>query len=306
MKVFRSLDSTDVNGNIAMALGNFDGLHLGHNKLLTNMMNYSKEFNLKTAIVTFFPHPEEVLFNSPMTYITPLNTKIKILKDLKLDYMFIIPFSKEVSAMEPEVFVKEILLKGIHKVSSIFIGFNFRFGNKGKGNPEILESLGKRYNFDLNVLPPYKVNGLTVSSTLIKSLLTDGEIYEVNKLLGRPFSISGRVIHGDGLGRTMGFPTANLLIRPNQYMPKNGVYICKCLVDNIIYKGVLNLGNRPTFEGMTNRFEIHLIGFTGDLYNKNLNVNILKRIRDEKKFNSKSDLTRQITEDAGIALLYEE
>lgn len=271
---------------LCAAIGNFDGVHLGHQILI----NQSKIYGLKSAVLTFYPHPSVVLKNIPnYPLLTPMAHKIKILEDLFIDYLIIIDFTSDFAKVS-----KEDFMALMHKLNirSVVCGYDFSFGYMGLGNVRDLEK-----EFDVHEVSKYVYNGIRVSSTYIRELLDSGNVIEASKLLGRNYSISGPVVAGNELGRTIGFPTANIRY-DKYYLPKNGVYYVKVIYEGIIYDGMCNVGNNPTFNFTENkRLEVNIFDFDKDIYMQNLEILFYARIRGEHKYASKEELISQLEKD---------
>ncbi len=285
---------------IVLAIGYFDGVHKGHQQVIKRACALAKEMSLPCGVMTFSPHPKEVLgITSKIDQLTPLNIKLALLENLGVDVTYVVNFSKEFAAISPEEFVNEFLLS--LQVKGVVVGFDFTFGVKGSANAEKLIELSVE-RFFVEIIEPFNYRGDKISSTLIRSHLLSGNISEIKNLLGRNYSILGQVIHGDKRGRTIGFPTANLKLLEDYLHLKNGVYIVKVQVEGKVYPGVMNLGYRPT---VTNEkkpsYEVHLLTFNGDLYDKMLKVEFIDYIREEKKFNSLDELKQQINQDVAFA-----
>ncbi|HAG11699.1 MAG TPA: riboflavin biosynthesis protein RibF [Desulfotomaculum sp.] len=285
--------------SIAVGLGNFDGVHLGHQKLLGALVNTALRLEEKSAVFTFHPHPEMVLNskNAPPLLLTQ-EVKEKLISKMGVDLLFRIPFTLEFSRMEPEVFIEKVLYEGLN-VRDVFIGYNYTFGYKGRGTAALLEEYSGRCDYRLHVLPPVIVDNQAVSSTLIRNLLKEGEVAEAARFLGYPPFFEGVVVVGDRRGAALGISTINLEYSMDFLLPANGVYVVKVDVEQDTYLGVANIGNRPTFYDYSSRpgVEVHLLDFTGDLYGKIVSVHFTRRLRDEKKFSSSDELIVQIRQD---------
>jgi len=298
----------DANGSSAIStptgvgLGNFDGLHIGHMALINTLINESKFNGLKSVVYTFKKHPENILRKKLITpLLSTVNKKIQLLSETSLDYLYFDSFTEVFSRLSPEAFVKEVLVKKL-KARLAVAGFYYRFGYKGQGDVRLLEELGKKYNFKVVVIPPIKVDDEIVSSTLIRANVLKGNMGRVFELLGRYYSITGKVQNGRRIGSTLGFPTAN--IHPENYLvlPQNGVYITKTLIGGEFYGSITNIGNNPTFnEHKVISVETHILDFDRDIYDKDIEVFFILKLRPEKKYKSKEDLAKQVQKDIGIA-----
>ena len=283
-------------------IGNFDGVHLGHQKLFDSAKNYKKKENLKIGVVTFDPIPK-MFFNKKLKNfrISNISQKVKILEKLGSDFLITKKFDKKFSQIKSHSFIKEVLYKKL-KAKYIFVSNNFRFGNKRKGNVNELINNEKNYKYKIIKPKPLKLKNKIISSTLIRKLLSNGKIEFVNKLLNRNWSIEGKVEKGRQLGKKIGFPTCNIDIK-DYALAKPGVYAVKIYRKNKNFplKGIANLGCRPTFNQKKILLEVHIFNFHGNLYNKHLTIELINFIRKEKKFKNINQLKKQINLDLKIA-----
>ncbi|MDR3272706.1 MAG: bifunctional riboflavin kinase/FAD synthetase [Flavobacteriaceae bacterium] len=279
-------------------LGVFDGVHSGHQYVIDFLKNLAETENSETALMTFDPHPRFVLQpDTDFKLLTTLEEKILLLEQFGVQNIIIQEFSKDFSRLSALEFVRDILVKKF-QIHSLIIGYDQKFGKNRDGNFEHLQNLAKTFHFDLLRLPSVNKNETTVSSTKIRNLLEKGEIEQANQYLGYEFIMTGTVAHGDRIGRTIGFPTANLEIDPQKICPKNGVYIVKVSIDNEVFTGMMNIGMRPTFGGgLKRQLEVHILNFNRNIYGKKIPIHFLDRIRDEKKFATKNELIKQLEED---------
>lgn len=277
----------------SVALGIFDGVHLGHQSIIKAAQQEALERGLSSVILTFENHPRSLTINNSPSLITDFQTRLKLFKELGIDYVLAIKFSLEIMNMSPDEYLRSYLL-GILNAKSVSVGYDHHFGKNRSGNVEFLKEFCKENGLSLTIKEAFKIDGDLVSSSRIREQLSTGNIKEANKLLGRNFTLRGTVIHGDGRGKELGFPTANLKISDELIKPKVGVYLAiankhQCLV---------NIGYRPTFSDKQEiSIEAHLLDFTGNLYNAELELEFIDKIRDEKKFSSKEELIKQIKED---------
>ncbi|SCW42354.1 riboflavin kinase / FMN adenylyltransferase [Paenibacillus tianmuensis] len=284
-----------------LAIGDFDGVHLGHREVIRRAVERGAEFQLPAAIMTFHPHPRQVLGMDKYTkLLTPPAAKQELLRQLQVDATYVVDFSESFMRVTPEQFVEHMLVP--MKVSTVFVGFDFTFGYKGAGTPDTLCDLAKG-RFAVEVVRPFHRNGEKVSSTLIRECLLRGDIAEANALLARPYRLEGTVVHGDGRGRTIGFPTANLEVSQPYVIPANGVYAVQVTVGGRKVGGVMNVGVKPTFvTGLTKpALEAHLFDFHETIYGENVQVELLAFIREERRFASVQELISQIGQDADQA-----
>jgi riboflavin kinase/FMN adenylyltransferase len=285
-----------------IALGVFDGVHLGHQKLIKLTVDKARKNDGISIIATFDPHPDIIINpESNVFLLTTLEERISLIKDTDVDVFLIIKFNKMMSKMSPEDFISKILVDSL-QVKEIFVGFNYKFGFRGKGNPDILREYSKIYKFETHILEPIIANNTIISSTRIKDYIKSGEIGKAKKLLGHDITISGKVISGKGRGRKLlNFATANIETPSDKILPVNGVYLVEIKIDNEKYYGLMNIGVNPTFKETERTIEVHIINFNKKIYNKKVVVNILQKIREEKYFSNTDLLKKQIENDILIA-----
>jgi len=302
LKFYNNFKVSNAHKESILLIGNFDGLHLGHQKLFNLAKKYKKKFKLKIGVITFEPMPK-MYFNKNLKNFRILNIsqKTKILEKLDIDFLITKKFNKQFSRIKSSNFIKEILYKKL-KAKYIFVSNNFRFGNKRVGDVNELIRNQKNYNYKIVKPRPFKIKNKTISSTLIRTLLSNGKIELVNKLLSRNWSIESKVEKGRRLAKKMGFPTCNLNIK-NYVIAKTGVYAVKIYQKNknLSLKGIANLGYRPTFKQKKLLLEVHIFNFSGNLYNKHLIIEFISFIRKEKKFKNINQLRNQINLDFKIA-----
>ncbi|MEA2022343.1 MAG: bifunctional riboflavin kinase/FAD synthetase [Candidatus Caldatribacteriota bacterium] len=303
MKIIRDIkDINFIKKKRYVALGVFDGIHLGHRNLIESAVKKAKQNNGLSIVVTFEPHPNRIIFpENNILHITTLHEKIEIIETMEVDILFVLKFGIWIRNMQPKVFILRILIEKL-QANDIFVGFNYKFGFKGKGDTEFLKKYEKLYNYKLNIINPKTINGKIVSSTLIKKYIKNGNIKEAVKLLGHQYSISGKVIKGKNIGTSvMKIPTANLMVNKEKIIPGNGVYLTEVIIENKKYYGLMNVGVRPTFNGENRTIEVHIIDFDKDIYKQDITCYVLDKIRDEKYFESVKDLRKQIIQDISIA-----
>ncbi|MBH0229319.1 bifunctional riboflavin kinase/FAD synthetase [Halobacillus yeomjeoni] len=302
MKTFRLTESSrtkdlKLDPSVA-AVGFFDGVHRGHQQVIETAKSEAQEQGLKSAVMTFDPHPSVVLKKEKQHahYITPLPLKQEILEDMGIDYLFVITFDQSLASLSPQKFVDEFFV-GLH-VEHVVAGFDFSYGHKGQGSMDNLPEFAKG-RLEQTVIKKVEKDEEKISSTRIRSLLDRGEVEEVNQLLGRTFTVTGNVIQGDRRGRTIGFPTANVDVSPDYYIPKVGVYAVSVDHKDFTYYGMANLGVKPTFHETADQpnLEIHLFDVDEDLYDQTLKVHFHRMIRDEQKFNGVEELIKQLKQD---------
>ena len=300
-----NLDS-QVEGNLFhLAIGNFDGIHLGHQQIINSLVEEAKKFNKPSAILSFEPHPRQFFSRELDRYqILSQEKKQSIFKNLGVDNYFCLKFDKNLSNLSPVDFITKIIVNQL-KVEKLMVGYDFHFGKDRKGDTNLLFEHSNIHGFNLKIIEQIN-NSKThepYSSTAIREGIRNGKMEEVNLLLGRPWSMDGKVIHGDQRARKMNFPTANILPH-NEIYPLKGVYAVKVKFENITYKGIANFGVRPTVEGEKLLLEVHLFGFKKDIYGNHLTVEFLAFIRGEKKFENFDLLVKQINKDVQIAKNY--
>ena len=296
MKLFKSTSISNNYKNSVIAIGNFDGIHIGHKKVLNAAYKKAKKMKKKFGLLTFEPVPV-MFFNKKILNhrLDTLPQKISSLKKEKLDFIIIQKFNKKFSKLSYKDFIRKILFKKI-KCKYLYVSKNFKFGKKREGDVAKLKKFEKRFSYKTIITSPLKKKKKTISSTIIRKLLQYGKIKKANYLLNRKWEIIGKVIKGSQRGRKIGFPTCNILLK--QYViPKFGVYAVNVKINNITKKGIANVGYRPTFNGKKLLLEVNIFGIKKNLYNKNINVVFNKFIRPEKKFNNILELKNQIKRD---------
>jgi riboflavin kinase/FMN adenylyltransferase len=294
---------TDKSRSVYLALGNFDGVHKGHQKLISELVTKASSNGGQAVAFIFAPHPAQVLTpdRAPRLLITPCR-KAKLLEQMGLDALIYHPFTREIAACSPEQFVKKILVQEL-KVKEVFIGFNYSFGHRGAGTPELLQQMGDQYGFRVNIIPPVEFGGETISSSLIRKSLESGDIKMATELLGYYPILEGKVVEGEHRGAAIGFPTANIGIESIYNVFGKGVYAARARAGGNNYDCVVNIGSKPTFhDEYPISIEAHLMNFSGDLYGQQISLSLLEKLRDEKRFNSLEDLVAQIKLDRDRAL----
>ncbi|MCC5909847.1 MAG: bifunctional riboflavin kinase/FAD synthetase [Clostridiaceae bacterium] len=288
-----------INNNIqrGLALGNFDGIHIGHQKLIMSLLTKGKDRNLESCVYTFMNHTIPVLKNrEPIKYITNIDTKIKVFKTLGVDRLFLDTFNREIMSLSPKEFVEEILINTFNCKLAV-VGFDYRFGYKAQGDVELLKNLAITYGFEVEVIDPVTFEEEKVSSSSIRNYLKNGDIEKVNNLMGRPFILNNEVIHGDGRGSKLGYPTANINVDPFQAIPKSGVYATLVKINGTTHMGATFIGTKPTFSSTRVSIETFIMDHTKDLYGQSIEIQFIKRIRGEIKFETPHDLIKQIDKD---------
>jgi riboflavin kinase/FMN adenylyltransferase len=288
-----------------ITIGTFDGVHIGHKKIINQLTSISSKNNLISILLSFFPHPKMVLQNDKeLKLINTIQEKEGLLNSLNLDYLIIKEFTKEFSRLSALEFVRDILVNKLN-AKHIIIGYDHHFGRNRTANIEQLKEFGELYDFKVTEILAQDIDDIAISSTKIRKALINGEITLANKFLGYNFFFSGNVVHGNNIGKTISFPTANIKIdAPYKLVPKNGVYIVKTTIDNQITYGMMNIGYNPTFNGKQKSIEIHFINFNKNIYDKTLTIEMILRIRNEIKFNTVDDLKKQLEQDKLSTLNY--
>jgi riboflavin kinase/FMN adenylyltransferase len=296
MRIYRSIENVPHRKDSHLTIGMFDGIHLGHQKILEDLIRGAETANARSVLVTFDPHPQTLMKRNaaPIELLTPFDEKMTLLERTELDGVLVVPFTEALSRMTPESFVSDFLVKTVG-VQEFTIGYNHAFGRDRKGDAALLRRLGSRYDFTVDVVEPVQINGEKVSSTRIRHLIGEGEVSLANRLLGRFYSIEGNVVKGEKVGKRIGFPTANVeSTQENKLVPGDGVYAVMVCIDGDVLPGMANIGFRPTMDGTRRGIEVHIHGFTGNLYGRKLRMEFVERIRDERRFDSIDALISQI------------
>lgn len=300
MKIIRNYKYISENDkNVVLALGNFDGIHLGHLEVLKKTISIAKEKKLQTAVISFEPHPLTILKNTRNIRIFSLQDKIKFIEKTGIDILFLFRFTSKFANLSANQFLQNILVKQL-QINHLVIGHDFIFGKNRSGNATYLEQQSKNLNYSFTQILPHKckANNIIYSSTKIRECLTEGNITKANQLLGKNYAITGRVVKGQNLGITLGYNTANIDLK-NLFRPKFGVYAVRILLKNNtqIYNGVANIGIRPTIKSNNEILEVHIFNFSDDIYGKKITIEFIAFIREEKKFNNIAELKNQIAKD---------
>ncbi len=286
-----------------VTIGTFDGVHVGHQKIVNRLISLGKEEQLKSIILTFFPHPRMVLQkDSSIKLINTIHERSAILDKLGLDYLLIKKFTTEFSRLSAEEFVKQILVD-ILNVKKVIIGYDHRFGRNRNADINDLIKYGKEFGFEVEQISAEDINNVAVSSTKIRKALSEGNIKIANRYLGYPFMLSGTIVQGKGIGKQLDYPTANINIEETyKLIPKYGSYVVKSIINNETVFGMMNIGMNPTVSGDSESVEVHFFNFEKSIYGENLQIDILERIRDEQKFQSIEDLKHQLKKDKLFSL----
>lgn len=297
VRIFNSTEEICDIENCTLALGNFDGVHRGHQELISKAVKEARKKGLRSAVFTFSNHPKDLIPGGKKAWnIIYPEEKAALIESLGVDYLFNIEFTRDIMTMAPQDFAKHLIVEKFKAVET-FCGFNYRFGYKAGGNVRLLREYGKEMGFTAKVIEPVIVDGEVVSSTLIRGLIKSGEVDECFKYLGRNYDIGGEVVVGNRLGKSIGFPTSNIMIDETMVTPPNGVYITYCTYNGVKYPSVTNVGVKPTVGIYKKNMETHIFNFDKELYGKHIKVEFLKMTRDEVKFADIGELSRQIAKD---------
>ncbi len=296
MIIIKSINDIDNIYKSVVTIGNFDGVHKGHQVLINEAVQFANKRNLKSVVFTFDNHPANYFEKKHVKNIITNNEKINRIKSLGVDILVIIPFDSYMTKISPIEFIKGVLIDKLG-ARKIIVGHDFTFARRKEGNTKLLKEMSSKYGFELEIVNPIKVNDIRVSSTYIRQLVAEGSVDKVNKYLGYHCEIKGNVIKGKQLGRTIGFPTANIEINDDLLIPNNGIYVTKVYVHNDVYYGATNIGYNPTVNGDKLSIETNILEFEKDIYGQIIKIEFLERIRDEKKFNSLEELKAQLKKD---------
>ena len=302
MNVFQNIENYKASTKCILTIGTFDGVHIGHQKIIESLVKLAKQQKIQSTILTFFPHPRMILQQeSNIKLIDTLEEKKNVLEQLGVDNLIIHPFSKAFSRLSALEFCRDILSDKI-QINTLFIGYDHRFGRNREATAEDLVAMGKTYNFDVQIIPAQDISSVTVSSTKVRKAIAIGDFNLVNGFLGRRYELSGTVIKGEGLGRTIGFPTANIEVdEPYKLIPPIGVYSVSVEHEKKMFHGMMNIGKRPTLNGKNKTLEVHLFDCDEDLYTKKIKILFNKKIREEQKFESLDALKKQLQMDKEIS-----
>jgi riboflavin kinase/FMN adenylyltransferase len=299
MKIYHHIDEFIPITNAVVTIGTFDGVHIGHRKIISRLKELALAAGGETVILTFFPHPRMILHpeDENIKLITTINEKAELLEKLGVDHLIITPFSRDFSNQSAEEYIREVLVKKIG-IKTIVIGYDHRFGKDRKGGLDDLLRLAPEYDFEVLEIPEQDINDVAISSTRIRTALLDGQIDIANECLGYPFFITGKVIRGDQLGRRLGYPTANLMLEERyKLIPSDGIYAVRVKVEGKEHNGMAYIGHRPTVNGMTRNIEVNIFDFNADIYNKQLRMEFLHFVREDIRFASLEELVVQLAKD---------
>ena len=303
MKIYRSINEYNEDKRSVVTIGTFDGLHHGHQKILKRLINSSKNKNLSSVVLTFFPHPRIILNKyNDIKMIDTLDEKILHINKIGIDSLIIHPFDKNFSLLSANQFIKDYLVEKL-KMKHIIIGYDHRFGKGREASVTDLKNYASDYDFTVEEIQAQEIEKIAISSTKVRNSINNGDLKTTEKYLGRCFNLTGKVIKGDGLGKKIMYPTANIFIKEKyKIIPKDGVYLIKTFIKNKLYNGMMNIGHRPTIGANEKSLEVHLFNFNKDIYGEQISVDIISKIRDEKKFSSIEALKDQLVKDENHCL----
>lgn len=299
MNVYYGIQEFKKLENAVVTSGTFDGVHLGHQKILNRLNQVADLTNGQSVVITFYPHPRSVISpdNQIVKLLSTLDEKIGLLENSGVNHLLIIPFTREFSELSSEEFIQKILIETIG-TKTLVIGYDHRFGKNREGGFDFLKANKEKYGFDIEEISRQDIENVVVSSSKIRNALQEGDVPSADHFLGRNYSVSGLIVKGKQLGRTIGFPTANIQVREiAKLIPSDGVYAVKVYYKDDIFGGMLNIGNRPTVDGTYQTIEVNIFDFDQEIYGENLKVEFLQKIRNEKKFNGLDELKAQIAKD---------
>ena len=303
MKIYRSIEDYDEDKRSVVTIGTFDGIHLGHQKILSRLIKSSKSKDLNSVVLTFFPHPRIILNKyNEVKMIDTLDEKIIHLNEIGIDSLVIHPFDKNFSLLSANQFIKDFLVDKL-KIKHIIIGYDHRFGKGREASVTDLKNYADDYDFTVEEIKAQEIEKITVSSTKIRNSINQGDIKTTEKYLGRYFNLTGKVVKGDGLGKKINYPTSNIFIEETyKIIPKDGVYLVETIIEDKLFNGMMNIGHRPTIGTNVKSIEVHLFNFNEDIYGQVISIKMISKIRDEKKFSSIQALKEQLVKDENYCL----
>ncbi len=305
MKTHTSISEFSSPNGTVLTIGTFDGFHIGHQKIVNRVIEVAQTKKLDSIVLTFFPHPRMVLQKeSTIKLIHTIDERIKILSHTNLTHLIVQQFTKNFSRLTAAEFVQDVLVKQLN-IKHIIIGYDHRFGKNRTATIADLKQFGKQFGFEVEEISAQEIQEVSVSSTKIRNAILEGNLQIANQYLGIPFQLNGKVVKGKGIGKTINYPTANIqIVEDYKIIPKNGVYIATAKVLGKTVNGMMNIGTNPTVNGNKRTIEINLFNFNTDIYNQKIEVTVLKRMRDEQKFKSVTELQQQLQQDKQQALTY--
>ncbi|WP_395803850.1 bifunctional riboflavin kinase/FAD synthetase [Daejeonella sp.] len=304
MKIYTHIDEFKQIKNAVLTIGTFDGVHIGHQKIISRLKEVAQQKGGETVILTFFPHPRMILHPDDLNIklISTMDEKAELMKSLGIDHLIITPFTRDFSNLNPQEYIKDILVEKIG-TTHIIIGYDHRFGKDRSGGLAELQNYASEFGYEVEEIPEQDIDDVAISSTKIRNALLSGDVKTAESFLGYPFHLSGKVIKGDQIGRTIGFPTANLFIEESyKLIPSDGIYAVSVdfksgQLKNKSAKGMAYIGHRPTINGMSRNIEVNIFDFNEDIYGETIRLNFLKYLRDDQKFNSLDELKEQLAKD---------
>ncbi len=306
MKIYNHIDDFVKINNAVVTIGTFDGVHIGHQKIISRLIEVSRQIHGETVILTFFPHPRMILHpeDHEIKMISTMSEKAERLEKIGIDHLIITPFTRDFSNLSPQDYIRNILVDKIG-TKQIIIGYDHRFGKDRTGGMEELQRFSKDFGFEIEEIPEQDINDVAVSSTKIRSAILSGDVKTAHDFLGYPFHLTGKVIKGDQLGRTLGYPTANLFIEETyKLIPADGIYAVRVKIESGENVNTLNgmayIGHRPTLNGMTRNIEVNIFDFNADIYGLSMRIDFLHFIRGDEKFNSLDELKAQLAKDETV------
>ncbi|ETZ21316.1 bifunctional riboflavin kinase/FAD synthetase [Pedobacter sp. V48] len=306
MKIYNHFSEFRKLNNAVATIGTFDGVHYGHQKIIKRLCELAKSTGGESVILTFFPHPRLIIDpeNQDLKMINTINEKAKILDSLGVDHLIITPFTRDFSNLTPAEYIKNILVDTIG-IKHLIVGYDHRFGKDRKGGLQDLEAFSKNFNYKIEQIPEQDINDVAVSSTKIRTALLDGDVALAANYLGYNFSLHGRVIKGDKIGRTIGFPTANIFVEETyKLIPSDGIYAVTVELNNQVFKGMAYIGQRPTINGMTRNIEVNIFDFNQEIYGQDITMTFLEFLRHDVKFTGLEALKEQLQKDKEATLEY--
>jgi len=303
MKVLQHVDEIHDSSNPVATIGTFDGLHLGHQRLIHLLEEKKQQYQGTSYLITFEPHPQLILKNKnkPISILTTLNEKIELLQQFDVDYLLVLPFTQELAQKSGEQFIESVLYRRLGLVD-VVIGYDHSFGFNRSGNVKLLQRFAEQYHFQVDIVEPFMLDGKPVKSQSIRAMLLQGQVALARQFLGRHYQISGQVVAGDGRGRRLKFPTANLLPgHPHKLIPSDGIYAVQVLINGQKYNGAVSIGLRPTFAGENKTIEANIFDFNENIYGQEITLLFVEKLRDEIKFSSAAQLVSQMQDDVELA-----
>ncbi|MFM7015465.1 MAG: bifunctional riboflavin kinase/FAD synthetase [Bacteroidota bacterium] len=304
MKVYQGVESFPNLPHVVLTMGTFDGVHYGHRKILKRLLDTAKMNEGTAVVMTFHPHPRAVLFpeQTNLKLLSTVSEKIALLDSIGVEHLIIQPFDLEFSKVSHRQFVEDFLIDKI-KMKCMVVGYDHQFGHNRQGNFDELMKLSTAFDFEVEKIPEQEIEEIVVSSTKIRNALSSGDVVFANQLLTYRYPLSGKVVKGNQIGRTLGFPTANILLSDSfKLIPEDGVYSCKVVLNDELLNGIVSIGNRPTFNDSKKSIEVHIFNFDKDIYDETITIEFVKYVRAQKKFNLVDDLVVQIREDIAHAI----